>query len=207
MNEPWNAPELIDNTRSLGFEELSQTDIFSLGLICLHLLLPLIVLENAGLCLVRKQTQEDDEWATFVYEVENAKRTKVEQTLSVRLLDVIEKSNVSTQRKDLLRQIVTCTIEPVSGDRMIPWADLLPHIKEYLSQSFEQNPNDPIHPPPLTYSTISLPHSQHNLFDVRTHLGSFAPQSSFANHFSSWLQSSGSSMTRIMSFALTFSKI
>jgi hypothetical protein len=133
LNEPWNAIELENSVRSFSFAELVQTDIFSFGLICLHLLLPIQLLESAGLCLLQRPTQTDHHWTTFLNQVKTAKQVKVGQTLSVRLLNLIEKSDVSIQAKALLQSIVTSTIQPEPGQRTLPWADIFPHIQNYLS--------------------------------------------------------------------------
>jgi hypothetical protein len=133
LNEPWNAIELENSVRSFGFEELVQTDIFSFGLICFHLLLPIELLESADLCLLQQSTQTDHHWTTFLNQMKTAKHVKVGQTLSVRLLNLIEKSNVSIQVKALLQSIVTSTIQPEPGQRTLPWTDILPFIEKYLS--------------------------------------------------------------------------
>ncbi|KAF2812457.1 TPR-like protein [Mytilinidion resinicola] len=170
-NEPWNAPELEDASRSLGFEELAQTDIFSLGLVCFHLLLPLETLENANLCLIRRPAQSDVHWVQFIQQMKKLKEVEVGQTLSVRMLDTIKKSDVSTEQKDILRNIVVSTIQPQSGGRTIPWADILPHIEKHLSHSFNDNPNTLVNPPPLTCSSIALDLSKHSVFDLAAALG------------------------------------
>jgi serine/threonine protein kinase len=133
INEPWNAVELENVSRSLSSDELAQTDIFSFGLVCLHILLPLESLENANLCLIRRPTHRDDDWAMFLRNLKRIKDLKTGQTLSARLIDVIEKSNVSIHLKSLLNIIVVSTIQPEPGQRTVPWAAILPHIEEYLS--------------------------------------------------------------------------
>jgi hypothetical protein len=75
----------------------------------------------------------DHHWTTFLNQVKTAKQVKVGQTLSVRLLNLIEKSDVSIQAKALLQSIVTSTIQPEPGQRTLPWADIFPHIQNYLS--------------------------------------------------------------------------
>lgn len=133
-DEPWSAPELDCQPRSLGFDEIAQTDLFSCGLVFIHLLLPLQMLESQDLCLVRQIGQTDDQWAGIINRVYNMKRTDAGKTLGVLMMEMVNNSEISEDRRDLLRAVISSMICPNFGERSLPWDDILPHIGEFLSQ-------------------------------------------------------------------------
>ncbi|CAG8950088.1 hypothetical protein HYFRA_00008322 [Hymenoscyphus fraxineus] len=166
MSEPWNAPELESAHQVLEFDELVQTDIFSFGLVCIHLLLPLEELKSANLCLLRSPGWQDNEWKQFINRVKGLKRGDSGDNLASLLLDITEKSKQSTDAKELLHTLVKTTISPQPGKRSIPWT----LIEQYLSRSFDIKMNTPANPPPLAYSSPALDHSKHSVFDLATAL-------------------------------------
>ncbi|OCK74719.1 TPR-like protein [Lepidopterella palustris CBS 459.81] len=170
-NEPWNAPELGNSSSSLGYGELAQADVYSFGLVCLHVLLPIQILRNENLCLIRTPEQSDDEWANLRRRVKEAKEKEAGDALAARLSRVIRHRDVPSELQDLLQIIVATTIGPQSGRRTIPWADLLPHIEKYLSHSFRSIPRLTVSSPPLVSSSMTFDHSRHKLFNISDALG------------------------------------
>jgi hypothetical protein len=132
-DEPWSAPELDGQPRSLGFDEIAQTDLFSCGLVFMHLLLPLQMLDSHGLCFVRQIGQTDDQWARVINQVHNMKRTDAGTTLGALMMRTVNSSEISEDRKDILRTVISSMICPKFGRRSLPWDDILPHIREFLS--------------------------------------------------------------------------
>ncbi|CAG8977220.1 hypothetical protein HYALB_00007916 [Hymenoscyphus albidus] len=147
MSEPWNAPELENAHQVLRFDELVQTDIFSFGLVCIHLLLPLEEPKSASLCLLRSPGWQDNEWKQFINKVKGIKRGDSGDSLASLLLNITEKSKQSTDAKELLQTLVKTTISPQPG------------------KSFNIKTNGPANPPPLAYRSPALNHSEHCVFD------------------------------------------
>jgi len=176
VNEPWNAPELSPDKihNSLDFNALSQTDIFSLGLVSLHILLPRSILERAGLFLIRKSTQDDNEWTNFVRHVETAKLVQAKSFLDEPLFDAIEGITIPVQQKEIIQKIVAASITPLAGNRTIPWTDIWNFVGEHLPDNFDRICAD-LQPPPLICSTTSTSHAHHVLFDVRKQHLCFVP--------------------------------
>ena len=133
-SEPWNAPELENASSHLNYEELAQTDLYSFGLVCLHLLLPVESLVGAGLCLIRSQDQTDDQWAKELGQKRLIKTSEGQDSLATKVLGVLELSDVSQDQRTLLRKIFDATIQPPPGRRKLPWEDILPYIQQYLSR-------------------------------------------------------------------------
>lgn len=133
INVPWNAPELESISGDLGFDEIAQMDIFSFDLVSIHLLMPLELLENEGLCLIRRAGQTDDEWSSTIYDIKRAKKSENEYGLAMRVLKTVTSSDISDDRRALLQKIVAATLERPCGQRFIPWAEILSDIEKYLS--------------------------------------------------------------------------
>lgn len=132
-SEPWNAPELEATMRNLDHDELVQIDLYSFGLVCLHLLLPLESLASAKLCLIRTQRQTDDQWAQFLSQMRHKKAFEDGEDLAFQILDAIESADASQDQKYVLKKIVESTIQPPAGKRTLPWHQLLPYIQKHLS--------------------------------------------------------------------------
>lgn len=170
-SEPWNAPELENASSHLNYEELAQTDLYSFGLVCLHLLLPVESLVGAGLCLIRSQDQTDDQWAKELGQKRLAKASEGRDSLTTGVLGVLELSDVSQDRRTLLRKIFDATIQPPPGRRRLPWEDILPYIQQYLSHSYHETPRPILYPPPLAFSSVDSDHSKHRIFRLGATLG------------------------------------
>lgn len=186
-SEPWNAPELEFSTREFDCNELVQTDLYSFGLVCLHILLPLKDLNNSNLCLIRTQEQTDDQWTEFVSQTRNQKMLHHGEGFVCQILGIIESSNASPDEKNLLKKVVETTIEPPPGKRKLPWYDFLPHIQIYLSErhvylyptqqskiilylchsSYHLHSRSVLHAPSFAYGSTTTEHSSHLNFDVR----------------------------------------
>lgn len=133
-SEPWNAPEVEVTTRNLSYTELVQLDLYSFGLLCLHLLLPLECLVSANLCLIRTKGQTDNDWAQLVSQMRQKKASRDGEDFCKQIFNMIECVDTSLERKNLLKKIVETTIQPLQGERTLPWDQLLPHIEKYLSR-------------------------------------------------------------------------
>lgn len=133
LNEPWNAPELDIISGALGFEDLAQTDMFAFGLIAIHILMPLEELEKIGLCLIRRPDETDDGWRQTTKAIRTAKLSTDKDSLTQRVLRMIEAPGISTEWQNLIRKVIVATIQPSVGQRCIPWPEILPSIDEYLS--------------------------------------------------------------------------
>jgi hypothetical protein len=135
LSPPWNAPELSRFTHNIRFDDLVQADLFSLALVCLHILLPLDALQDAGLCLFRQQ-QSDDEWLEFIYKLDQSKQSHTgTDSLASRIVNVISQAAIPNEHKLLLEAVVRNTILPSKGDRTMPWDDIF-LLKDYMSTRY-----------------------------------------------------------------------
>ena len=141
-DEPWSAPELNGQAASLGYEEIAQTDIFSCGLVLVHLLLPLDALQRKNLCLIRQPGQTDEQWTDLIGTMMHMKRSDGGKTLGARILEVVEMCGISKERKEILRDVVTSMICARAGERSLPWGEILPHIEIFLSRRYEVYKNN-----------------------------------------------------------------
>ena len=132
-SEPWNAPELETTGRSLAHDDLVQMDLYSFGLVCLHLLLPLASLADANLSLIQAHWQTTDEWTQFLREVRHRKVSQSGEDFVAQIVDAIASADASQEQKSLLEIIVNSTLRPPSGERSLPWTQILPHIEKHLS--------------------------------------------------------------------------
>jgi serine/threonine protein kinase len=132
---PWNAPEL-DDAQEFTSDNLILSDIYSFGLLCVHIILPLDELANANVFLIRRPGQTDDQWRHFLSIMAGKKRKDSGDTLASEILGVIEKSDIPTNQKLLLRMIVNETIKSQSDYRTFPWSRMLPHIDKFLSERY-----------------------------------------------------------------------
>jgi hypothetical protein len=135
-SEPWNAPEVDITGRSLTHDELVQIDLYSFGLVCLHLLLPLTTLVEANLCLIQPPWQTEDEWTKFLRNVTHSKVFQSGQGFVARIHDAIASADAPSEQKSVLKIIVSSTLQPTSGKRSMPWDEILPHIEHYLSNRY-----------------------------------------------------------------------
>ncbi|KAL8703348.1 MAG: hypothetical protein Q9201_003460 [Fulgogasparrea decipioides] len=133
-SEPWNAPEIEVTTTNLDHTELVQLDLYSFGLLCLHLLLPLECLVSANLCLIRTKEQTDDDWARLVSQMRQKKAFRDGEDFCMQIYNMVECVDMSLERKRLVKKIVETTIQPLQGKRTLPWDQFLPHIGRYLSK-------------------------------------------------------------------------
>jgi serine/threonine protein kinase len=132
---PWNAPEL-DDAQEFTSDNLILSDIYSFGLLCVHIILPLDELANANAFLIRRPRQTDDQWQHFLSAMVGKKSKDSGDTLALEILNVIEKSDIPTNQKLLLRKIVNETIKSRSDYRTFPWSEMRPHIEEFLSERY-----------------------------------------------------------------------
>jgi hypothetical protein len=131
--EPWNAPELQGALKEFDFDMIQQADLYSLGLLCLHILLPREYLCEHDLCLFRPREQAETKWLQFVQKMNIIKDPSNRLALSVKLLKIIKASSIPTKHRDVLQHIVTSTIEPPPGHRWFPWTQIKPFIEEFLT--------------------------------------------------------------------------
>ena len=133
LSPPWNAPELNRSSRSLGFEQLRQTDLFSLGLVCIHLLIPSSLLKDEGLWFVRQQ-QSDSEWAEFIDLTNRLKQPETIGTALVRkLTSLLSRCEIPEYHKSLLANLIENVLLPPNGQRSIPWGSIFRLVNDELS--------------------------------------------------------------------------
>lgn len=133
MSPPWNAPELeTQSGPDVGFDHLAQTDLFSLGLLCLHILVPLQLLRSKGLSLIREDQLEED-WNNQMSALEQAKlSTNATNSLRFQLHNIIDTAIKHSGYRSLLLRIVDGVIRPENGTREMPWDDALALVKDYV---------------------------------------------------------------------------
>lgn len=133
ISPPWNAPELNGSSRNLGFEQLCQTDLFSLGLVCIHLLIPSSPLKDAGLWFVRQQ-QSDSEWAEFIDLTSRLKQPEtIATSLVQKLTSVVSQCEIPENHKSLLANLMKNVMLPPNGQRSMPWDDIFRLVNDELS--------------------------------------------------------------------------
>jgi hypothetical protein len=134
-NIPWNAPELETESAEVEVDELLDMDLYSLGLLCVHIILPLSLLEKAGLCFVRQRHIMDDAWEKVVQELEKAKaQTAEDETLGFHLTTIISEADIEVNLKQLLVLIVRDTISAPKKMRKMPWADIFKLMSAHVSE-------------------------------------------------------------------------
>ena len=146
-NPPWNPPELGGDfvSHTLGFERLSQADLYALGLLCVHILLSLDSLRNAGLCFLR-EGQSDEEWEMTISQLEGAKSLPDDKSpesgpglLGPRILKLVSQAGVDEERKVLLESIVRGTICSPPGRRTMPWSEVVRLGRDQLSFRYDSS--------------------------------------------------------------------
>lgn len=128
--EPWNAPELQRLLQEIDFDMMQQADFYSVGLLCIHIMLPLEYLYNLNLCFFRRPEQTDHDWLQFLQDMENRKKASEDPALSERLLEIVKTSPIPSQHRDILQVIVSSVIEPTAGHRYIPWSQIKIFLEE-----------------------------------------------------------------------------
>ncbi|KAI0382927.1 hypothetical protein F5Y04DRAFT_279175 [Hypomontagnella monticulosa] len=171
LSPPWNAPELQPGSNDLEFYELSDMDLFSLGLVCVHIILPLEDLQDAGLCFLRQRNQPDSEWAEAMQKFERVKQAgTADESLGSLLISVIHKAQIAADLKETLVSIVRGTIIAPKGSRSMPW-DALKLTSAVDSDRFKHDFYEAIDPPPLSYNTSLQDHEKHVTFDLNALIG------------------------------------
>jgi len=159
---PWNAPELHRSAgpdSQLGFKQLSKADLFSLGLVCLHILIPLEQLDAAGLNFVRGRAKSDDEWATIVSGLERAKSDTC--SFGKRMIALAERVAGSNDGKRFLAALIEGAILPPHNERMIP-SDVL---------GITSSGNSQVDLPLVADSSSLKKHDGHTVFNIGALLG------------------------------------
>ena len=123
ISPPWSAPELYSTSHELGFHDLRQADIYSLALVCIHLLVPLSVLQGAGLCFLR-QDCEDNAKLDVIHELEQAKCSTGPNSLESRFLALIHQIDIAKELVSLLDVIIHRALRPCAEEREMPWAEI-----------------------------------------------------------------------------------
>lgn len=150
---PWNAPELSvsdHSTRTVAFEYLAQTDLYSLALLCIHILIPYKILSEAGVNLLEGARQGQD--------------------LVAGLCKAISHAQVHASHQELLNSIVRNIIQRENGHRQMLWDDCLKispatnHIKMRAPQPDIQTISFP------SFSRLDSPHVGHLLFKITPRL-------------------------------------
>ncbi|KAI9657159.1 MAG: hypothetical protein M1821_003326 [Bathelium mastoideum] len=173
-SEPWSAPELQDAVGYTGFEKLAQIDLFSCALTLVHLLVPLQDLADAEICLIRRGEQTDEDWARFLREIRNLKLIDGEQTprtFVALILEVVDRTAMTNDARNLLQKLVCSLIAPKPGDRRLPWPEVVPFIEPFFSDSFKHGKIQILKPPPLANSSLALEHDEHITFKLVEALG------------------------------------
>lgn len=141
-NPPWSPPEFGVGgvSHAVGFEQLSQADLFALSLLCVHILLPLGCLRDAGVCCLREE-QSDAQWEQIISRLQalsfDANSPGSESDiLGPRLVRTISQADMDKERKALLESIVRSTVCAPSRCRTIPWDDVFRFGKDQLSVKY-----------------------------------------------------------------------
>lgn len=111
-----------------------QVDLYTFGLLSLHILLPLELLISANLCLIQTKEQSANDWAQFVGEMKEKKSSNAGNDFATRITALIAEADLKPTTKSILKKIVEKTIRPMDGKRALPWDYLLPYIETYLSE-------------------------------------------------------------------------
>jgi serine/threonine protein kinase len=130
---PWNAPEL-EYAQELTTDDLIQSDIYSFGLLCVHIMIPLQDLIKANVLFLRHSEQTDDQWGQFLSAMVGRKRKDGQDSLASHILEAIEGTQIATAQRLLIQEIVKKTIHTQSDRRVFLWAEMLPHIEKFLSE-------------------------------------------------------------------------
>lgn len=109
------------------------SDIYSFGLVCLHILIPLEDLADAKLLLIRPLAQTDEEWNEIQNNLQKMKR---EDTLASYVLSVLEGAHVPATQRSLLDRITKATLQTQPSHRRLLWENLVPQIEEHLSARY-----------------------------------------------------------------------
>jgi hypothetical protein len=129
---PWNAPEL-EHCQELTTDSLILSDIYSFGLLCIHILLPLQDLMKANALFLRQPEQTDAEWSQFLSATFLRKQKDTGDSLALDILKTAEESSIPPTHKFLIREIVNSTIQTQPDHRKLPWAEILPYIEPFIS--------------------------------------------------------------------------
>ena len=129
--EPWNPPDLYSLSGPVGFDELAQIDIYSFGLVSLHVILPQEVLEELGLYFLRPFTKLGTDRREFIRQAKLLKRrdTPSEDSLVVTICEL------SADLKSIRVSIVLKTLHPSPGNRSMPWEQFFPVVERYSSKT------------------------------------------------------------------------
>ena len=135
-NGPWSPPELSTLSRSTGFDKLEQADLFAFGLLSLHILLPPEKLQDFGLWLLQHFGVPAIDWnmQTCLGKRLSVGNTHSDSSLPARACLSIGASDISSQTKSMLVKIVEMTLQPLNGERKMPWQDLCKSIGVDLSK-------------------------------------------------------------------------
>jgi serine/threonine protein kinase len=110
---PWNAPELFLDDLSVEMmpaESLIQADLFSLGLVLAHILIPLDVLGSKKLCLLRTYDRE-----TFLH----FKGLVQQQNLAETFVSLARESQICSEIIGLLEQLLPGLLHIQPGERKL----------------------------------------------------------------------------------------
>lgn len=133
-SDPWSPPEIENASANLDHSELVQIDLYTFGLLSLHILLPLASLISADVCLIQTIEKSADDWTRFVAEMKEKKSSNAGADFAMRIANLIADADLKPATKSILQKIVETTIQPICGNRILPWDYLLPYIETYLSE-------------------------------------------------------------------------
>ncbi|KAF3002326.1 hypothetical protein E8E14_005652 [Neopestalotiopsis sp. 37M] len=176
VSEPWEAPELSKRSGVswMGFEDMVQTDLYSYGLVCVHLLVPLNQLRDAGITLIREQDQKIDDWERHIAEV---RRKKILDDEALKFGNFLHRTLSEMDLPDSVHRMVSIIVEntilPEPGHRRLPHVDLEAFVtcSSECSQTHQNKKLELLQAPSLRLNTSTADHSQHQIVQLGDIIG------------------------------------
>ncbi|KAF5622313.1 serine threonine kinase [Fusarium sp. NRRL 52700] len=172
---PWNPPELGRTATPplVGFDFISQADLFSLALVLVHILVPFELLRSSKALFLRT-CATDQEWEQTCLDLDQAQQQGSSSLLVSRLIQAIQKGKLSDEEKSVLCNMVNSAILPPNGGRWIPWQEIF-HPKDDVStelkSDLENELSDTVELPRRIFDAPSDMHEKHKIFELKAMLG------------------------------------
>jgi serine/threonine protein kinase len=113
---PWNAPQLeIGQQRHVRGEDIISSDLYSLGLLISHVLIPKVDLVKADLFLLQPTRAV----------MGTLKALQKEDSLGRTLLSLADASNISSPNCNILEMIISSTLRGDPSLRVLDWSLVL----------------------------------------------------------------------------------
>ena len=112
---PWNAPELQINQRHVTAEDIMLSDLYSIGLLIFHVLIPQADLVKADLFLL-KPTQTG---------MQTLRASQKDDSLWQKVRSIAEIDNISPRNRQMLDMIASGTLRGDPNLRDLRWSQAL----------------------------------------------------------------------------------